>query len=280
MPIPTSFALSQIIAAKSAQPDNDWPSMKDGRVGSAAAAVTSTGFWTSLWLQNGAPNGAGVAPGAAAVPTRTTAGALLQLNPTPPAEKWLLGFSLAANSAGTLRLYDRLLHNSGLSGTSVAAQAVGGPALTRYTNGVGNQIWIEIYTQIGATIRSVTASYTNQDGVAGRTTPSRQIGGTGYREAQRMLQFALQAGDYGVRSVESVTIDATTGTVGDFGVTITHDIGEVAFDEAGVGAVRDYISAVPGPPEIQTDACLTWAWFAATAGDTINFDGLTIFVDM
>lgn len=268
------------MAAKTAQPDSDWWFFKDGRVGTAAAATTAIGFWTSLWLQNGHPNGAGVAPGAAAIPTRATAGALMQANPAGAEQKWLLGLSVSPNAQGSLMLYDRLLHNSGLSGTVAAApQAVGGPALTRYTDGVGNQIWLEIYTLIGATPHLITASYTNQDGVGGRTTPSRQIGGTGYREAQRMLQLPLQAGDTGVLSVETVTIDVSTGTAGDFGVTILHPILPIAFDEDGVGAVRDTISAVPGPREIVNNACLTLMWLAATA-DVINLMGACHFVDL
>ena len=62
---------------------------------------------------------------------------------------------------GILVLYDRLLHIGGLNATTTAAQTVGG-SLSRYTGGAGNQIWVEIYTQIGTTATTITANYTNQ----------------------------------------------------------------------------------------------------------------------
>jgi hypothetical protein len=241
---------------------------KDARIAAAAAVTTTIGFWNSLWQYNGHPAG-GAVPTTAAVPTRATTGSLFQANPGGGRQKWITGIAGTCATYGTLVLYDRLLHNGGLSGTVITAQTVGG-TLTRYTNGDGNQIWLEIYTQIGNTQTTVTASYTNQAGVAGRTTTARLIGGASYREAQRVLQLPLQAGDTGVQSVESVTLAATTGTAGDFGVVIAHPLITAAFDEVGVGALRDTISAVPGPVEIVTDACLSMFWQAAVSSGSIN----------
>jgi hypothetical protein len=223
---------------------------KDARIAAAAAVTTTIGFWNSLWQYNGHPAG-GAVPTTAAVPTRATTGSLFQANPGGGRQKWITGIAGTCATYGTLVLYDRLLHNGGLSGN-------------------GNQIWLEIYTQIGNTQTTVTASYTNQAGVAGRTTTARLIGGASYREAQRVLQLPLQAGDTGVQSVESVTLAATTGTAGDFGVVIAHPLITAAFDEVGVGALRDTISAVPGPVEIVTDACLSMFWQAAVSSGSIN----------
>lgn len=233
---------------------------KDARVAGAAAGATVAGRMTSLWQYAGQPSH-GAVPAAVAVPTNTTDGALKQLNPAGGTQKWLLGMTGSASAAGTLYLYDRLLHNGGLSATVTAAQTVGG-ALTRNTGGVGNQIWVEIYTLIGTTATTITASYTNQSGVAGQVTQATAFGGTGLREAQRLIQLPLASGDTGVQSVQSVTVLATTATAGSFGVNIMKPITNIPLGIIGCGGVRDNIAGLPGIIEIATGACLSFTWLA------------------
>jgi hypothetical protein len=72
----------------------------------------------------------------------------------------------------------------------------------------------------------------------------------------------LANGDTGVRSVESVTVLATTGTAGDFGVTIARQIASGAVGLAGTGALTDCLSQLAAFPEIKSGACLTPLWFA------------------
>lgn len=238
---------------------------KDARIGAAAAAATVAGRMTSLWRYNGIPAG-GAVPGAAANPDNTTVGALLQTDPGGGRQKWLLGVVGVPLNAGTLILYDRLRHIGGFSGTVTTPQAFGGAA-SRYTGveAAGNQIWVEIYTQIGATGTTITASYTNESGTAGRTTVATAIGATGFREEERIIRLPLQSGDRGVRSVESVTLAATTGTAGEFGVTLAKPLTIMPFASAGVGQVRDLIAGLPGILEIKPGACLAWAWLANVA---------------
>lgn len=234
---------------------------KDSRV-AAAAAATVAGRYSSLWQYNGNP-AHGAAPGAVAIPDNTTNGGLKQTDPGGGRQKWLLGATATSSAAGTLIIYDRLLHISGLNGTTLTAQTVGG-TLTRYTGAesVGNQIWIEVYTQIGASSTTITANYTDQAGVAGKTTQAVAIGNTGLREVQRIIPLTLASGDTGVRSVSSVTLAATTGTAGDFGVTIARPLAMIPIGVVGTGTVRDFISGLPSIIEIKTDACLALAWLA------------------
>ena len=160
---------------------------------------------------------------------------------------------------GYFLLVDILSHQGGLSGTVTTAQTTNLPtaALTRYTNGVGVMIGLTIYTQIGATTTKVSASYTNQAGTSGRTTPLTTIGNTGYREATRMIMLPLQYGDTGVRAVASVTLSATTGTAGAFGVTLFKPLGVFAVDEVGRSNDCDFVTGrMPcGIPDV-TGACL------------------------
>lgn len=235
---------------------------KDARVAGAAAPATVAGRMTSLWQYEGCPSH-GAVPTTVAIPDNTTDGGLKQNDPSGGRQLWLSGGSLTANIAGTLILYDRLLHIGGLSGTSTSAQTVGG-TLTRYTDGIGNMIWVEIYTQIGATGTTITASYTDQGGTSGQTTPGVSIGATGLREANRIIPLALAQGDYGVQAVASVTLAATTGTAGNFGINVVHPLLEIPIPAVGAGNIRDLISQLPSMVEIQTDACLGLAWLANT----------------
>lgn len=123
---------------------------------------------------------------------------------------------------GMAWIVDRLSHTGGLSGTTTGAQTTNLPtaALTRHTSGEGVWIALEIYTTIGTTARTVTVSYTNQAGTSGRTTVISRIGGVNFNVQPRFLILPLQAGDTGARSVQSVTLSDSTGTAGNFGVTL------------------------------------------------------------
>lgn len=228
---------------------------KVDRVAGAAPANPISGRYSSLW-QYGGSNGPGAAPGAVAAPTNATNGSLKQTNPSGGRELWSTARHVASTQPGAILLYDRLLHISGLSGTVTTAQTVGG-SLTRNTNGGGNEIWVEVYTQIGASSTTITASYTDQDGNAGQTTEAVAIGNTGLREAQRIIRLPLAAGDSGVRAVASVTLAATTGTAGDFGVTIARPLGLFQMGSAGRSDVDSRII------KIDDNACLAFAYFAS-----------------
>jgi hypothetical protein len=234
---------------------------KDGRVDAAAAAAPIAGRATSLWTYEGQPSG-GAAPGAVAAPTNATTGGLIQTDPGGGRTKWLTGFYVCANTTGTVILYDRLLHISGLNGTTTTAQTVGG-TLTRYTDGIGNQIWIEIYTQIGTTATTFTCEYTDQGSNPSQVTTATAIGGTGLREAQRIIPAPLASGDYGVQAVANVDLLASTTTAGDFGVTVVHPLAHANLDVAGAGQWVDLLRGA-GPVEIKTGACLALAFMANT----------------
>ncbi|MDX2073022.1 MAG: hypothetical protein SFX19_01500 [Alphaproteobacteria bacterium] len=252
-----SDLINRMTGGNSGNPENIFLCI-DNRIDSAAATATVVGKWSSLWRYNKSRGGSGAVPTSAAAPDNATRGGLMQADPSGGQEKWLLGQGCFASIAGAVMLYDRLLHNGGLVGTSVAAQTVGG-TLTRNTGGEGNQIWVEIYTAIGTTATTITASYTNQAGVSGRTTKPIAIGGTGNREGERMLPLPLQDGDTGVQAVASVTLAGSTVTSGNFGVTVLKPLGIGMLPSSGIGFWRDYVAGLPGLPKIDTDACLALA---------------------
>lgn len=237
----------------------------DNRVQAVAATTHSVGQMSSLWRYNKSNGANGSLPPTTpgANPSRTTLGSVNYSNASGIKELHLAGLELSGHAAGVLHLYDRLYHMSGLSATVTTAQTVGG-AITRNASGAGNQIWIEIYTTIGATPTTITASYTNQAGVSGKTTHPIAIGNTNLRETERIIRLPLADGDTGVQSVQSVTLAATTGTAGNFGITIAKPIARGFIEAPGAAMLRDFITgASPTAPVIETDACLSFAWTAA-----------------
>jgi hypothetical protein len=126
------------------------------------------------------------------------------------------------SQAGTLVLADRLSHQGGLNGSVTDEQTTNLPtaALTRYTDGVGVMAALEVYTDLGNTGSALaTVSYTNELGVAGRVSQQLFLGNNYYMRRQFFI-LPLADGDLGVRSVESVTLSASTGVAGNFGVTL------------------------------------------------------------
>lgn len=237
------------------------------RVAGAAATAPLAGRPASAWLYDGYPAG-GAVPTAGAIPTLATTGALTFTAPGGGREKFLISAGVVPQIAGLYLLYDRLFHIGGLSGTSTADQTVqdspASPALTRNTGGVGNIAWAEIYTIIGTTGTTLTMTYTNQAGTGGQTATTN-IGATGFREVSRILRIPLAAGDSGIRAVEKVKLTATTGTLGDFGITIAQPLAWLPVGAAGAGGWRDYTTGVPGIPSIDPDACLAIAYIPAAA---------------
>lgn len=239
----------------------------DNRVAGSTATAPVANRWISLW-QYDSTLGAGSAPGAGAIPDNTTNGSSRQTDPGGGRQLWLTGVGAFAAQAGTLMLYDRLYHISGLSGTSASAQTVQGspasPALTRYTDGAGLVAFVEIYSAIGATARTITMDYTDQDGNTGQTSTAVSIGGTGLNEAQRMIHLQLAAGDSGLRAINTVTLSASTGTAGNFGITIAKPLAMIPLVTAGATAMLDLLASGFGPVEVKSDACLAWAFNATS----------------
>lgn len=115
-----------------------------------------------------------------------------------------------AGGIGLIRVVDRLWGNVPVA-TTTGAQAITSPAWpardnAASTTGVGVFLALECSsaTGNGAPITNTTVSYTNSDNTAGRTAtlasfPATAVAGT-------WVPFSLQAGDRGVRSVQSITL--------------------------------------------------------------------------
>lgn len=168
----------------------------------------------------------------------------------------------AGNSGVALILVDLLNISGGLVGNVTTEQTTNLPtaALTRHTGGDGVMAGLIIYQLIGSTITTFTVSYTNQAGTAGRTSTATRIGGALYNNNAQLLPIPLQGADTGIRSVESVTLAASVGTTGNFGVVMWKPLAMMALNDQQGAHVVDAVSTggfIGALAEVHPDACLS-----------------------
>lgn len=167
-------------------------------------------------------------------------------------------------SQGTMLLFDRLTHSGGLAANISTEQTTNlpTPALTRYTSGEGVIPALVLYAGIGSTATTFSIKYTNQGGTNNQVSPLMPIGGSNYDANRRIFFIPLAAGDTGVRSVESVTLTATTGTAGNLGIILLKPL--FMWHHESTGTTRNDFLSSPRTfgavlPEIQQTACLCLA---------------------
>lgn len=220
--------------------------------GTLVAARPFTPFYT-----------AGV-PGAATAPSPGLAGAALTTYagqiPVPAASNntYLARFSgVSSAQAGVLLLCDRLWHNSGFTITSTGAQTINSVAwpardMNGSTNGVGVILGVEVSGATGAGTPTITVSYTNDANTSGRTG-TNSVATVASSAVGSFYPIGLQAGDTGVRSVQTLTLSATwtSGTIHlvAYRVLASLELGAAglpnAVDALTAGMPRCYDNTVP-----------------------------------
>jgi hypothetical protein len=240
---------------------------KNARINGVAAAAPALGRPLSLWLYDGFP-GRGVAPTTVEAPTNATAGALPFTNPSGGRQAWMTQCFATTRNGGSLLLYDRLLHIGSLNGSLTTPQTIGG-SITRNTSGAGNFVMLENYADNAGKV--YTINYTNQDGTSGRVSPSSGPAGSGGNN-ERIAFASLADGDTGVRAVANITF-ASAGAVSNYGITIGKPIAYLTtptsrprqgLAPSGGTGWRDYITGLPGIPNIEANACLALVWWSST----------------
>lgn len=228
----------------------------------ASLSNTVAGQFFSLWTATGVPT-AGSAPGTtAANPTNSTTGAIGFTNQTAPALSYLAWMWAAfGNATSSVELHDRLLHVSGASGTVTTAQTTGVACDLSTTSPGADRLgasdysdvswWLEIYTALGSTGVNATVNVTYNDGTTGNLA-AIALGAT--PRQGRLYQLVSASAGKWIRGVNSVTLSATTGTAGNFGITATRQRTIVQAAVANFPAIADW--AQLGLPAIENNACL------------------------
>ena len=226
----------------------------------------AAGTYVSLWRATGQP-GQGAIPAATAVCNNTTLGGMGFTQQTSPATSYGSYMEVAtSNSAMTVEIHDRLAHMGGLNGTLTTAQTVSLDLSTlAATNNISKRIgdanysdvqwWLEWYTATGTTAVTATVNVTYNDGTTGALTGT-SLAATrpvGFMLSLNALIPAASSGKY-IRAVNTVTLSATTGTAGSFGVTATRPRMTLAAPLGNMKWVADW--AQLGFPEIFNESCL------------------------
>lgn len=230
----------------------------------ASIASQGASTYVSLWRATGQP-GQGAIPSTAAVCNNTTVGGVGFTQQTLPATSYGAYLEVAtSNAAMTVELHDRLVHVGGLNGTLATAQTVNIDFLSISSDNMAERIgdanysdiqwWLEWYTATGSTAVTATVAVTYNDGTTG--TLSVALAAT--RPASLAIPLnglipAAGAGKY-IRAITTVTLSATTGTAGSFGVTATRPRMTIGTPIANYKVTADW--AQLGLPEIYNSSCL------------------------
>lgn len=245
------------------------------KVGVTMAAVAAQRAYTP-WYASGNPgastataagvNGEAVTPSVSAA---TVAGRIGRTNPVS-GNAHLARLAANATSAGTLWLIDRLWHNSGLTVTSTAAQAITPATLPARSgdgtsNGANVMAAIEWSATGGAGTPTVTLTYTDQDGNTGATGT---FTGVASPPVGTFEIFTLAAGDTGIRAPTSF-IQSATRTSGTMHLVLFRVLAQVEVTAANIGNAIDALTS--GLPRIYDDSVLQLVWFpTATTATTIT----------
>lgn len=246
------------------------------KVGIATAAVGAMRGYTP-WYAAGNPgastataigiNGEAVTP---AVSAATVAGRIPRTNPGS-GNAYLARLGITTSTAGTLWLIDRLWHNSGLTVTSTAAQAITPATLPARsgdgtTNGANVMAAIEWSATSGAGTPAVTLTYTDQDGNTGATGTFTGIASA---PVGTFEIFTLAAGDTGVRAPTSF-IQSATRTSGTMHLVLFRVLAQIEVTAANIGNAIDALTS--GMPQVYNDSVLQLVWFPSVTTAT-NFIG-------
>lgn len=253
----------------------------------ASISNAAAGQFHSLWRATGQP-GQGAIPGAAAVCTNALTGAMQFTQQTAPATSYLgIMEGLCSNSATVLEIHDRLMHMGGLNGTLTTAQTanvdIGANLATSNLDvrkGDANysdiQWWLEWYTDTGGTAVTATVNVTYNDDTSGNLT-GVSLAATRRASFMQPLNGLIPSADSGkyIKDVNTVTLSATTGTAGSFGVTATRYRAALYKPLANARFTADWAGL--GLPEISNTSCLMLIQLAgATSTGTIRATGKII----
>jgi hypothetical protein len=226
-------------------------------------AITPTpvaGRPQSLWGLAGAPGAGSFDTTLAGVAlSGTSAQVAGQIPFTDPGvgNSYLARFQGAATVAGTLLLCDRLWHNGGFTITSATSQTVNSAAfpardVNGSSNGDGVLLGLEISSAAGAAAPTITVGYTNSANGSGKTA-TNTFATANSPTAGAFFPIGLQAGDIGVRSVQSLTLSTSwlSGTMNLVAyrvlaaLELTSAFTPNALDALTAGFVRMYNGCVP-----------------------------------
>jgi len=182
----------------------------------------------------------------------------------------------AATAPCVLMLVDLLGFYPVTSVTTTGAQTLNNTVtLPRYTDGAGVQAFITPSTVMGAATPSISIGYTNSASTVGRATPATlPIGNTAAAVTSVVYSgtgagkfgpfMPLQAGDAGIKSVQSINLSASYVS-GVLNLVLCKPLLTLPITTLGVTAERDLVNQFASMPKVYDGACLAWLMLAGAA---------------
>ena len=253
--------------------------------------ATTTGTWFDLSLSPGNPVPKywfDATPLTAKGIYQSTDGGIWHGPNTTPKQQYLRMTTAMSNSATglplPLLLCDYIMYYPSIDDSVLDPQPLDNTVtLPRYTDGKGVQvIAVTVAGRTGG--QSFYFTYTNSDGVGGRTSLTVQqnaisaIGTITTSSLSTLLQsgnpfIGLQAGDSGVRSIESVTMLGVD--VGLFSLILVKPLARTMIREQTAPVEKDYLIENSDLQEVKDDAFL--GWLTCPNG---SLNGITLFGDL
>lgn len=178
------------------------------------------------------------------------------------------------------RLLDVLWVNNGIVVTTTTAQTINSVAFASRdqngtTNGLGVHVAILVVTATtnAGAIANTTMSYTNELGVAGRTAtissfPATAVIGT-------LVFFQLQAGDKGVRSIQSITL-GTSYVAGAISLIAVRELSQVPTTIVNVGGKVINLDYGVHGVRLYNDVNLILAYLSSATTATTTTGGILV----
>lgn len=245
-------------------------------------AADATGYWYCTSKDAGFPGA--WSPGTPGINGRVTDGTTAADNGCIPVRNpavganYLTEVTMGSSVNHSHLFFDVLWINTGIVVTTTTAQAISMPTLPARdvngtTNGEGCMIGMLTTTANtnAAVISNSTVSYTNSDGTAGRTATLSAIVGSQIPATPvigTLVWFNLQAGDKGVRSIQSITLGTSLGA-GAVSLFIARDLANIGTSLVNVQFTRKL--ADPGV-RLYNGTCMLHCVLASAATATF-FNG-------
>lgn len=258
------------------------------------AVTTASGYWFDMSMSPGNPPAQyyAAAPLAARAMSQSVDGGIFHGAATPSgSDKHLHRFTaFSAGATGLpmpMILADYLMYYPFVDEGSLDPQLMDNTVtLPRYSDGAGVRMMaVVVAAQLGG--QSFTVNYTNSDGVAGRVTPAHTITtgqsvtgtiATSAPATQGCIGpfLALQTGDTGVRSVESVTMNGED--VGLFSLVLVKPLADISLRGIDAPVEVDFLKDRPSLPIVEDDAFLGLIAYPTGTLAAVPFHGTAEYV--
>lgn len=235
--------------------------------------VTNAAYWFDLSMSPGNPPPKywfDAPPLIAKAISQSQDGGLFHGAAVSPSQKYVRMITSLATAATALPLTfwlcDYLLYYPSVDDSTTDPQVLDNTVtLPRYTDGEGVQVMaVSVAGRTGG--QSFTFSYTNQDGVSGRTSQTvtqNAVAAIGTIATAHPIVansagpfIGLQHGDTGVRSIESVTMNGAD--VGLFALILVKPLLQTTIKETTAPYEKDMFLHAQELPEVKDDAFLNF----------------------